>query len=574
MKIFREKRFLLLLLSALCGGLFPLNAAVGPEAGFISLDPNAFYFHNNSYFNRIALLSSPTRLWYVFQPADHDPASKPLFVFFNGGPGSATSCGLLAANTGRTAVVLDGATGEASIIDNPHSWTRLGNVIYFDARTTGFSYSLMDDPGDADRRFLEFDAQNYNAFTDGADVLRALLRFLAGHSEIRPNPVVFVPESYGGIRTVVMLHLLLNSEDYVDGTAVYQNPDLVREIRDHFAAVFPEYAGQAVPRNVIARQFGRQIMIQTVMSTPYQRIVGTAMLETPGSTLYQVAEETGVPYIPYRNRPGANQNPTPGEIQNYIYDYLYAVGRDPYHLAKPAGFLDGHRQATGGLLRQIDSLNRLIGTDARAIPELYAAYRAQAYKVRPMAEAEVNFSASVGPPPAPLPPGEGGLDAVFGVLQPWDRFFIDSNRDALNAFSWNQAELMEYDLTHGTTLLYGKMFLENVAWVETFATNAAYDVVVYSPALADALGMYVYILSRSTFDSGNPQDGPRPGRILLDYRSGAVRDFAGGRRTIRFPRYASSGHAVSMTEPGEFLEDVADWLESTGFIRNGKGGLK
>jgi hypothetical protein len=574
MKISVGKRLLLILLAGLCGGALPLRAEIGPDAGFIYLDPNAFYFHNASYFNRVALLSSPARLWHVFQPADDKPDSKPLFVFFNGGPGSATSCGLLAANTGRTAVVRDEATGAAFLIDNPSSWTRLGNILYFDARTTGFSYSLMDDPGDDDRRFREFDAQNYNAFTDGADVLRGLLRFLAAHPDIRRNPVVFVPESYGGVRTIVMLHILLNSEDYVDGTAVYQNPDLVREIRDHFAAVFPEYAGRTVPRSVIARQFGRQIMIQTVMSTPYQRSVATVLLETPGSPLYRIAEETGVPYIPYRNRPGANPNPTPADIQNYIYTYLDAAGRDAYHIGKPSGFLDGHRSATVGLLRQIDSLNRLIGTDARAIPEMYASQRVQAYKIRPTPEAELNYSSLVGPRPSCLLSGEGGLDAVFGVLQPWDTYFLNTNRDAFNAFSWNQLELGEYDLTHQTTLLFGKMFLENVVWVETFATNAANDVVVYTPALAEALGRYTGILSRAMFDSGEPKDGPRPGRILLEYRPGAVRDFSGGSRTIRFPRYPLSGHAVTMTEPEELLEDVADWLRSTRFLLPTKRGLR
>jgi len=574
MNLSQRKRVGALLLAGFFGFALSLRAEIGPEAGYISLDPNAFYFHNNSYFNRIDLLSSPARMWYVLQPADADPSSKPLFIFYNGGPGSATSCGLLGAFTGRTAVLRDEATGEGSIIANPHSWTRLGNLLYIDARTTGFSYSQMDNPGDAERRFREFDAQNYNAFTDGADVLRMMLRFLAAHPEIQANPVVFVPESYGGIRTIVILHLLLYYEDYANGRSIYQNPDLVREIRDHYAAVFPEYHGQTVPPAVIARQFGHQVMIQTVMSTPYQRLIGTAMLEAPGSPLDQVAAETGVPYIRYRDRPGANPNPTPGEIQNYIYDYLDTVGRDPYHLAKPAGFLDGHRETTIDLLMQIESLNQLIGIDARTIPEMYAAQRSQAYKVKPTAEADLNFSSFIGPPPALAPFFGDDLQTVFGSLQPWDAYFLNSNSDALTAFSWNQVQLREYDLAHWTTTLFGKMFLETVAWVNTFATNAAYDVVVYSPALAEALARYTSLLSRSSLEATQPQDSPRPGKIVLDFRPGAVPRFAGGRREIRFPRYGLSGHAVSMTEPQEFLEDVAAWLEATGLRLRAKGGLQ
>jgi hypothetical protein len=65
----------------------PGNALIAqsqPEPGFCFLEENDFYFHTNSYFNRLTLRSSPTRIWRVFQPADNDPASKPLFVFFNG----------------------------------------------------------------------------------------------------------------------------------------------------------------------------------------------------------------------------------------------------------------------------------------------------------------------------------------------------------------------------------------------------------------------------------------------------------------------------------------------------------
>ena len=41
------------------------------------------------------------RLFYVFQPADADAAHKPIVVLSNGGPGAATSAGLLAHGTGR-----------------------------------------------------------------------------------------------------------------------------------------------------------------------------------------------------------------------------------------------------------------------------------------------------------------------------------------------------------------------------------------------------------------------------------------------------------------------------------------
>ncbi|MBN1221926.1 MAG: hypothetical protein JXB23_01665, partial [Candidatus Aminicenantes bacterium] len=129
-----------------------------PEAGFCTLEENFHHFHTNSYFNRLALRSSQTRIWRVYQPADDNPASKPLFVFFNGGPGGATTAGLFSAYTGPKAVSVDRQAGKGSIIINPHSWTRIGNLLHIDARTAGFSYSLMDTPQDDILRQAEWDA--------------------------------------------------------------------------------------------------------------------------------------------------------------------------------------------------------------------------------------------------------------------------------------------------------------------------------------------------------------------------------------------------------------------------------
>jgi hypothetical protein len=550
----------------------PLGAQTLPEAGFIALEGIDHYFHSGSWSNRIALRSSPARLWYVYQPADDDPQSKPLFVFFNGGPGSATSSGLLTTNTASLTVWQDGTTGSSAVRANPASWTRLGNILYVDARTTGFSYSLMDDPSDEEARQAEFDAQNYNPFIDGTDFVRLLLRFLDAHPAIRANPVALVPESYGGIRTGVILHLLLYSERYADGSEVYQNPGLVEEIRRHYDLVFPEYAGGSLPPAVVARQFGRQILIQTAVSLPYQRKVAVEKLEAPGSILDRLAAETGLAYVRYRDQPGANPNPTPSQIMNYIYSYLDRIGRDPYICSKPTGFLQGQRDAAEAFLMRPDTLSLLIGREATQIPELYAAARSQAYKTKYAggSEADLDLSALIGPPPSEpelaksfSTAGEDGLAAVFGSLKPWDRYFMDTNYDATNAFAWNRATFEGYDVAHQTSDLYGRLFLENAAWVETFATDAAFDLVVFTPALAEALGLHSAILSRSEFDPSGPSGAARPGRIILTYRSGVVPGSAVTTRTIRFPGYSQSGHAVTQTEPEEILDDVADWLKDT-----------
>ena len=166
----------------------PVWPQARPEAGFITLEEDTSYFHLNSYFNRVALRSSPARIWYIYQPADENPESKPLIVFFNGGPGGATSSALFADNTGRTAVRWDPDTGAASLVPNAASWTRIGNLLHIDSRTTGFSYSLTDSPWDEARRQGEFDAQNYSPYADGADFVRSLLLVALGMDVLPLSP--------------------------------------------------------------------------------------------------------------------------------------------------------------------------------------------------------------------------------------------------------------------------------------------------------------------------------------------------------------------------------------------------
>lgn len=551
-----------------------LGAQTQPEAGFCPLEEYTYHFHTGSYFNRLALRSSQTRIWRVYQPADDTPVSKPLFVFFNGGPGGGTTAGLYSAYTGRRAVSVDRQTGKGSLIFNPHSWTRIGNLLHIDSRTAGFSYSLMDNPQDDSMRQAEWDAQNYNAFIDGADFVRVLLRFLSDHPALQRNPVVLVVESYGGIRALVMLHLLLYYQDYGNGKAIYQDPALVQEIQDHYNTVFPEYAGQTVPPSVIARQFSHQVLIQPAITRYYQRLVAAEILEVPGSILDELAEETSVPYVRYRDQPGAKGYPTPYDIMDNIYEYLDTIGRDPYFYAKQDGFFNGYFGAAADLLTHYDALSLMTGVDVAGIPELYASARQRAYKINMLEEdlSQMSFSALIGPKPKDgdlnsflFPQAEDDMTSVFGALQPWDRYYTDVNYDVSLAFSLSMLVMQGYDTNFRYSERFGDMFLENVAFVETFITNAAYDVVVFSPGLPDALAYHTSKLSRSTHDTHGPDQSDRPGQIVLNYRSGGVPGSTVTSRTIRFPRYTNSGHAVTMTEPGEILDDVIVWLNRTGF---------
>jgi len=563
----------ILIITIWIGFTFPVWGHNQQKAGFYTLEEFNTYFHTNSYFNRTALRSSKARMWYVYQPADNNPASKPLFVFFNGGPGGATSSGLMSAYTGKKAVLVDETTGNSSVINNLYSWTQIGNLLHIDARTTGFSYSLMDSPSNAALRKAEFDAQNYNYFFDGADFIRVILRFLSDHPEIQRNRVVIVGESYGGIRATAILHLLHYYENYENGQAVYQDSALVQEIRTHYSTVFPGFQGQTVPREVIAQQFGHQVLIQAAVSRYNQRLIATEILEAPGSILDLLASETGVSFVRWKDQPGNSGTPTPNQIMDNVYAYLETINRDPYIYSKPDGFLWGFFTAAAELLLKNNSLNQMIGMDSADIPELYASARQQAYKtiLNPNSAAQIYFSTQLDFPEKKrllnslsFPASEDNLSSVFGILQPWDRYFIDLNYDANIAFTLNKTTFLGYELRYSIFPLFGQMFLENVAMVETFFTNADYDIVVFSPALPDALALHSDILYSSIHAPTEPLGAARPGQIHLNYRASSVPGTAVTTRFIRFPRYTKSGHAVTLTEPEEILDDVKIWLGRTG----------
>ncbi|MFC2157789.1 hypothetical protein ACFLT9_08135 [Acidobacteriota bacterium] len=584
MRKIRSSIFLALVLTLVIGLPGVIQAHNQQKAGFYTLEQSNFYFHSQSYFKRIALRSSETRIWYTYQPADEDPASKPLIVFYNGGPGGATSSGLFCANTGRLAVNYDHIPGTGTIVNNPSSWTKIGNLLHIDSRTAGFSYSLMDNPQENTLRKAEFEGQNYNAFIDATDFARVILRFLRDHPEIQKNPVILVPESYGGIRTTVILHLLLYYKKYENGEKVFQNQSLIQEIQNHYNAVFPEYSGQTVPPDVIARQFGHQVMIQVAVSHPNQRQIAIEMLEAANSPIYQLAAETGVPYIRWREQPGNTGTPQTNWVMNNIYDYLDMINRDPYIFSKPGNYFNGFLAASEDLLTRYTSLSRLIGMDPAGIPELYSTARQNGYKSRDTdtANTAAPVSTLLGPLPktqvSSLSPSsllEGDLASVFGTLQPWDRFFIDLNRDANIAFVYNRLYFSGYrgEMYWAQSHRFGEMFLENAAWVNTFITNAAYDVVVFSPAFPSALAKHTDYLSSVQHDTDGPPGATRPGQMKLNYLSSSVPGSNVTQRTIRFPYYSNSGHAVTLTEPAEMLSDVIEWLRNTGIFVNSGGGL-
>lgn len=560
MKRFSALLFGLAMLTAAFSGLRPAaEPEICAEAGFITIEPVSFHFHFGDPFSRLGLVSSEARMWYSFQPADNPGSAAPLFVFFNGGPGSATSTVLMSMGTGR--LTLDPAMNtDPATIANPVSWTRLGHLLYIDARQTGFSYNISSENlEDSSNLFREFNAQNYNPFLDAGDFIRCLLRFLEGHPDLQANPVILVGESFGGIRATTMLHILLHPAGYGDGSEFFQDAALVEEILGHYRTVFPEFSNNDPSPAEITRQFRGQVLIQPTVTLEYQLEETEALLAMPGSPLDQIGRETGIFYDPLLH----------GDSFNYLY---HIVKRDPFIYPQTVGWSSERILRAAHLLRRTPELTRLTGVDVTSIPEFYAGERTNAYRIYGDYTPLEPGSRAAGPAARlclqPMPLGltsdgrePGDVEAVFGELQPWDWYLIPSNPCVNLAFTTtNVARQRGYQVDFSLPL-FGWMFLRNAIDIPTLITSAALDLTIFPPALPPALARHQDILSTVRVIPSKDGGSSDPDVLELVYRPGS---FPGmpepAARRIWFPRFSESGHMVSLSQPGELFKWVEAWL--------------
>ena len=143
------------------------------------------------------------------------------------------------------------------------------------------------------------------------------------------------------------------------------------------------------------------------------------------------------------------------------------------------------------------------------------------------------------------------LVEALGPLEPWDDYLVACNYAVLDAFYHNRAIDAGYDVAP-TSLLYGEIFLQNLALINTFITDAALDLVSYTPSLPLALKKYSNIVEDVS---------ARDGFIIVTYKPDSLPDISTPQsRTIFFPHYEQAGHAVAVSQPRKILNDVRSWL--------------
>ena len=582
---------LFLALVTMCLFCMPYNirAEVIGEMNYIQVEPVDFSLDYDDY------TSATARLWYAHFQADDAYETKPLFVFLNGGPGCGTCMNLFSMNTAPYTLDRNRMTTNDPYAINPYSWTALGNLLYIDAPNTGYSYTL---DGDTDPLSLHWTdlwefigGDNYNAFIDAAQVLRGILQFLDAHPTLKTNEVIMVGESYSGVRVSTLLNLLLYYNTYAAGSQTYQDPGLITAITNHFKAVLgkePPFS----PKDVTT-QFGRQILIQPQIVDKYQGADMYAALEQPGSSLerlgYEAHATTSWPDYLNENYGGTG-------TFSALHGYLAEIDRDPYHALENANWTDDNEYFSMKRLNSCSAMETITGgCNPTNIPYMAPAARSNAVKFLIGQSLYDNATVKwlLNKLPAAwlymiqtMAPGwkTGRQDMDYdpdyllyklGELSDIDAYVTGTNPYIYLGFLVNGGgnNLLEvlyrflqdpFDISPGNSDRYGRLFLENLAVVDTFMTDAKYDYVVYASTLPSQFegNRFTNYVEHITTCQGD--DSRRYGSFTVDYKENAVSELqqSPDYRTVSWRYYGESGHAVSASQPQEFREDVDSWLNN------------
>lgn len=135
-------------------------------------------------------------LHYWFVTSQSKPASDPLVLWTNGGPGCSSMLGILTEN-GPFTIQPDGVT----LAYNDNSWNKFANVLYLESPAgVGFSYSPDGNVTTSDDLITE-------------DHYTALLDFYKKYPTYTKNQLFLIGESYSGVYTPLLAKKVIDAID-------------------------------------------------------------------------------------------------------------------------------------------------------------------------------------------------------------------------------------------------------------------------------------------------------------------------------------------------------------------------
>lgn len=267
-------------------------------------------------------------------------------------------------------------------------------------------------------------------------------------------------------------------------------PALAESLRGYYAAALGE---PAPPPARIGAVFGDQILVQPLVAGEVQ--VSTAMM-------------------------AIRRDPA-------LAPFFQNAEVDPYQIDRPASEGIASEAFAVRALGDLSLLEGLFGRDPKGLLELVPAGRSRATRAaRPSPNPDVDAL-------------NDALSSKLGALGRADRYY-----DVVPCPGY---------IAWQVGLGAGNSFLRNLARGRIFITNARKDVVVYTPAIPEALAT----VARVPLTMGARGGGPRPQTFDVTMPSGEV-------RTVRFPTYEQAGHAVAERMGGELRDDVEAWLAEAG----------
>ena len=176
--------------------------------------PDAPAFTTNTYSGYLKATDTKS-LHYVFAESMSNPATDPVVIWFNGGPGCSSMLGFAQEHGPYK---LDSGTDFWAV--NEWSWNKQANMLYIESPAgVGFSYC----------KGIK-DCNSYSDPESAADNLTAVLAFFEKFPEFKTNDLFISGESYAGIYVPYLSY-------YIDqyNTTNIDNPDVFKPNLKGFA---------------------------------------------------------------------------------------------------------------------------------------------------------------------------------------------------------------------------------------------------------------------------------------------------------------------------------------------------